>query len=175
MRSRAGLLHVEARRVNRKIGEIPDGCKWLSFARDTFPNRIFSAQRMRAPRFAEAAHQRIVAELREKSGECSGRARIRRNIAEKRESPEPSRTSTTSAPLSRSTATRIPHQIGKLRDQFDGQVVHRVVAEVFERAQGNGTRLPEPLIPVMITSSVPGLPTGAAFATTFVAAAFRAV
>ena len=70
-------------------------------------------------------------------------------IAGNRSSRIPSRTSTTSA--ARSISGRLPHQVRKPRNQFQRQIIHRVVAQVLKRLQRR--QLSRPRQPVRITSS----------------------
>ena len=129
----AQLMHVELAGIDDRIGQPADGRQALPFPADAGRDALVRAQRMRTARLAEAPDQRRIVGFEEKQPRGNLAADALVTGRESASSAAPSRMSTT---MRRAADVRARlGQLGEFRDQVDGKIVDRIVAEVLERLE----------------------------------------
>ena len=93
----AQLVNRELRGIDGQVRQLADGREHLALLADALADGLAGAERMRPARLAEAAHDRLVVRLHERSGAWESRAGCARRSRESRLRPWPSRMSTTRA------------------------------------------------------------------------------
>src|ERR1017187_4974315 len=128
---RAQLVYVELRRVQHHVGDVADGVEPLAFGAYALRHGL-AAHRVRPPRLGKPAHQRLFVRLQEYH---AGRKRLSHLLQNRRKAVQPRRLAHIHHQRRARNLGRLPHQVGKAWNQFQRQVVHRVVAEVIKRLQ----------------------------------------
>ena len=144
----AQFVNVELRRVDDVVGQRADGpefCRsaWMLLARN---GRVPSGCGRRVSLNRRTSVRVVGLQKYERGWDLC--ASVCETWTGNRCKASPSRMSTT---MAANRCSRFAEQLRELRDELDGQIIYRVIAEVFEAFRT--VPLPEPLRPVMITSS----------------------
>ena len=128
----AQLVNVEFGGVNDHVRETPDGRHPPALLANSFGDGSVVPERMRAPRFAEAAHQRFVAGFDENKRRGMFAAQFAIDPGSF-SICSPSRASTSNAARSISPAFDI--EFAESGNQSDRQIINAIKAKVFEGIQ----------------------------------------
>jgi hypothetical protein len=129
---RAKIVHIELRRIQHDIGDIPNRIQPLALCADRFHHRIASSHRMRPPRLREAPNQRLFVCLQKDHARWQYLAHVLQNRG-KLIQPHPF--AHVDHERSAFNLRRLPHQVRKSRHQLQRQVVHRVIPKILEGLQ----------------------------------------
>src|SRR5689334_15855515 len=136
------LVHIEFGGVDNGVRQLADWFQLLPFAPNAGTYALRGAQRMRTPRLTEAPNQGGLVSFKEDQPgwhhppdafEQARKTFERGALADVHHQRRPP------------NGRRVLGELGELRDQFDGEVVHRIVAQVFQRLEhGSLARAAQP-------------------------------
>src|SRR5437773_4748080 len=126
------LVDRELGSVDGEIGQAPDGRKQLPLQTNALGDGLLIAERMWAARFTESPRDGFVVRFQEQQagGNFAADTRI-----DGRESLEAQPFANIHYQGGETNARGVPGQLGEFRDEPDGQVVHRVIAEIFKNLE----------------------------------------
>src|ERR1035437_6123810 len=125
-------MHIELRRIQHNVRDIPHGIQPLSFRPNPLNHRLTAAHRVRPARLREAAHQCLFAGLQEDHPRRKHLAHLLQN---RRKAIQPHALANIHHQGRELDLDRLADQVGKPRNQFQRQIVDRVVAQVLKRLQ----------------------------------------
>ena len=129
----AQLVYVEIRSVNQRVGDVANGVQQLPLLHNGARNSLRPAQRVRPPCFRVAAHQHRVLRIQKNH---SRREQLAHALQYLGQAVQRGSFANIHHDRRALNLARCAYQRGKIRQQFERQVVHGVIAQIFKSLQG---------------------------------------